>query len=56
MSEDSRTYSKHCLTEKSEENIFEVMNQGRVTRIVNQIWAICKTKWMWNFKQLKVKN
>jgi len=44
MSEDSRTYSKHCLTEKSEENIFEVMNQGRVTRIVNQIWAICKTK------------
>jgi len=44
VSEDSRTYSKHCLIEKSEENIFEVMNQGRVKRIVNQIWAICKTK------------
>lgn len=44
MSEESRTYSKHCLIEKSEENIFEVINQRRVTRIVNQIWAICKTK------------
>jgi hypothetical protein len=44
MSEDSRTCSKHCLIEESEENTFEIMNQGRVTRIVNQIWAICKTK------------
>jgi hypothetical protein len=44
MSENSRTYSKHCLIEISEENIFEVKNQGRVTRIVNQMWAICKTK------------
>jgi hypothetical protein len=44
VSEDSRTYSKHYLIQKSEEKIFEVMNQGRVTRIVNQIWAICKAK------------